>query len=83
MAEPTVSLEERRRRIRRWLQFKRVDHVIRSGRGAAQCAICVSNIEPDTVHFVIIFKTEVHLRLDRECMGLWCDEIASDARRSV
>jgi hypothetical protein len=77
MAEPNgVTRGAAPAYFRRWLQFKGVDHVIRTARGGAECAICVSNIKPDTVHFVIIFKREVHLRLDRGCVNLWCDEIA-------
>jgi hypothetical protein len=81
--ESTVPIEERRRRIRRWLRLPNFEHVISSyyDQGGAECFICKSRIEPRDISFVVTFNGTISLRLDRGCMDLWRSEIASSARQ--
>lgn len=71
-------MEERRRRIRRWLNFRGLDHTIESiGGDGTRCDICTRFVEAGQSLFVITFRATISLHLDGACMDLWWSEIAS------
>jgi hypothetical protein len=71
-------IEERRRRIRVWLRFRELDHVIRRVDGdGTECGICGRGLDPGELAFVVTFTSTMTLHLDRMCMDLWCSEVAA------
>jgi hypothetical protein len=71
-----VQTSVRRSVIRRWAAYALLEHTIAGGsQGGGQCMICERRIDSGETDFVITFRGAVAVRLDRDCMDLWRQEV--------